>query len=649
MLKNGKKNLFISNDTFNFFVDKIKSIIYTQDELGNIKNNNDTKIKFYTNNFDIQNKKYFGSFVCEGTIENINSAISTTTNKNIKNAYFTFDKHYEENVEIPTKKIEQKENKLKFGVNFTYNKYVKRYEQFLDINKNLSEKSLPDYYQIVEEYYKANSDKEFKNIDPLIAYNNPQNNIDLNFVNKFIVKNYFDSKIGLKNEYFSLDKYLNNFNVVKDRFPFYCNIYIDAHDRAPNGFAQFFHDNRLFKELLLFIDSNNNNEKIYSKSEENVIFNSNIKTTVINDIFKQKVIDLTSPDVLYSFFSRVDEKYKNFLDIKQNNESYSEVIGYKLAKFDGLGLNSEPLEETFIPNITEYSYEIIDSQIKYDKNYKYKLVSLVMVIGNEYEYTSIEKLNDTSLKATFVDEPKIYIYQIDSAEFTNRLLDKPPVEPEVEFLPYLTANSKIKINFTNKPQVVRKTPIPFSENESIQYQKFISLQNSFDGKINFKNDELYTQIFIYRLEKEPKNIDEFFNNLTYAIQIDNEETITFQDTIDLNKKYYYIFRSLDDHGHISNPTDVFEVNLSEGKILSKVINIDLNPKQSFKPFRKFLKISPSTGQKIASNIGLSGASLGVNSDSLWNKNFKIRLISKNSNKKIDLNVSFGYETINNKR
>ena len=126
------------------------------------------------------------------------------------------------------------------------------------------------------------------------------------------------------------------------------------------------------------------------------------------------------------------------------------------------------------------------------------------------------------------------------------------------------------------------------------------------------------------------------------------------DFIEPNQKYYYIFRAVDKHGHISNPTTIYEVELvkQDGSVYSLISVVDEfaeSPKASTKSMRRYLHIKPNTENSFIDRIALGEraeakdierVNLGIGDERIWGKKFKIRLTSKNSGKKIDFNLNF---------
>jgi len=165
------------------------------------------------------------------------------------------------------------------------------------------------------------------------------------------------------------------------------------------------------------------------------------------------------------------------------------------------------------------------------------------------------------------------------------------------------------------------------------------------------------------MEMPPEKIEDFASSLRSIVQTDvNRKTIqkatsaSFVDTLDPNKDYYYTFRAIDIHGKTSNPTDVYKVQLvdNDGAIypLIEIYEIKENkPQKPAKSGKKLINIEPILSQTLIdfskSQIGdgstaknVSSVFLGQENESVFGERFKIRLISKQTGRKIDLNVNY---------
>lgn len=66
-----------------------------------------------------------------------------------------------------------------------------------------------------------------------------------------------------------------------------------------------------------------------------------------------------------------------------------------------------------------------------------------------------------------------------------------------------------------------------------------------------------------------------------AVSNTNASTGEFVDYISSNKKYYYTFRMVDVHGHVSNPTEIYEIELvnDEGSVYLNKRIVELAPRE----------------------------------------------------------------------
>ena len=123
-----------------------------------------------------------------------------------------------------------------------------------------------------------------------------------------------------------------------------------------------------------------------------------------------------------------------------------------------------------------------------------------------------------------------------------------------------------------------------------------------------------------------------------------------------NKKYWYVFRSIDVHGHRSYPSPVYEVEMVDDKgsvyMLMKVVEFkDKSMKTVSDKFKRLMHLRPSISQSVLNSDAIAGLgsvvgvsssnlTLGVEDESLWGQTFRIRLTSRKTGRKVDLKVKF---------
>ena len=71
-----------------------------------------------------------------------------------------------------------------------------------------------------------------------------------------------------------------------------------------------------------------------------------------------------------------------------------------------------------------------------------------MVLGNAYKYTSSE-VKDRTVELGVENNAKWMLFKVKLNQFTNRVIDRPPVFPDVDIIPYKGVNNKILLSLNN--------------------------------------------------------------------------------------------------------------------------------------------------------------------------------------------------------
>jgi len=289
-------------------------------------------------------------------------------------------------------------------------------------------------------------------------------------------------------------------------------------------------------------------------------------------------------------------------------------------------------------------------------------------------------INADYFQIDVVTKPTVDLIKSHLFDFNGSVLDDPPMTPDVNFVPYIGVDNKIIINmnsqigeYTNKPVILNSEDSEFID--SLREARGLPS----DSPIRYRTDDETSAFEIYRTQEKPTSYEDFSNSLrdfVSTIQKSAFEAIypwshSYKDTLTPNEEYYYMIRSVDMHNHKSYPSPVYKIKMvnDSGAIYPLVEVIEMKPtpkpKQNFKEFKKFLQIVPAfpqmqidydgsnliTGNGKIVNKAPADASevvLGIENprlfgDSTSGQTFKIRLISKHTGKKLDLNVTFKVE------
>jgi len=386
-----------------------------------------------------------------------------------------------------------------------------------------------------------------------------------------------------------------------------------------------------------------------------------VKESDIGQFLQNKLNIFANADFTFIFDinQRVDNKSRTFLEVLNNDGEYSEVIGYHLKKYNGN--TADLIQEWYLPNTGETKFNWIDTQIKYNKSYTYKLDPIILTFATDYKILNVSQ-NANKIYINFSNKPAIKVYILRSdinnarttigATYTNKLLDYPPIEPEIELVPYIGVHNKIKINLNTSIGLKTVSAISFSPLEETINSEIRTAQNKDTNSdiLTFQADEPSDFMEIYRIEFKPKTYNDFINNKIVTLQTNGSAGASYVDTIDSNKKYYYIARSLDYHRNTSNPTPIYELEIinDNGLIIPNIKIVDFdkgeNNRQQIKSFKRYLKIQPSTTHRMVNTIKTNenDIQLGELDVTPWNKNFKVRITSKSTGRKLDVNFKFKY-------
>tara|TARA_R110000744_G_scaffold1529_9_gene5426 strand:+ start:327 stop:4079 length:3753 start_codon:yes stop_codon:yes gene_type:complete len=282
------------------------------------------------------------------------------------------------------------------------------------------------------------------------------------------------------------------------------------------------------------------------------------------------------------------------------------------------------------------------------------------------ELTTIKDSNNKlAIVGTYL-YPRAHIYETPYFEEQYvTILDKPPIPPIVNFYPYKDVENSLLITFENQTGDYEDIPVSILPADGQVFQNIRAAQRRQwkDGQGNyaipaleFKSDDFASEYQVFRIkDNKPSSYEDFSNSLYQIVNV--RERTAFVDKLESNVKYYYVFRTIDLHQNLSNPSYLYEVEMVENSGASfpliSVVDFATPPKDlNSRFFNRYLKIEPILAQKIIneqkSGISANGAGigekkpvLGIREESIWNqKKFKFRIKSVNTGKAMDLNIKF---------
>ena len=358
---------------------------------------------------------------------------------------------------------------------------------------------------------------------------------------------------------------------------------------------------------------------------------------------------------------------------------HQEQVFYRIDKKLKLNTGGDPVQSFYMVNTSKQELlEWLDTQVKYGEEYLYEVYTYSLVLATEYKYTNLEFLHnkaksdiygrflptdpnyDTGTPIAKIDMeyyPYFLLVEQPYFSFSGVILDSPPVPPEVEFVSFIGQNDHIMINIHSNTGDFLEEGIYFNEEE----RKYHDQIRNTDGKIRFKNDDGIAAFEIRRTELYPESWVDFGENVRIQTSSHGAYAVSFFEQMEMNKKYYYIFRSVDKHGHKSNPSPIYEVELigeQRGFFFLSVKTVPLKKadnKQLTKMVRKYIQINPDVLQSIIDYENSTGfhvngkktmsandiyPKLGVQTQSVFGRDYKLRITSKKTGKKIDVNFRY---------
>lgn len=404
---------------------------------------------------------------------------------------------------------------------------------------------------------------------------------------------------------------------------------------------------------------------------------------------RNRFIDkINSVKMLSELRKILNSKIRNYDDIINSRPSESFFVGYKIEKF----LDNDAT----LPIQTYYTtdHNFVDTQLKYGRKYIYKTKILIGIVGSSYSYSDVRlSRNDIEMENIsgeivqiqpdgFVDiasekyrayvdvtiKPSFQIleFQIDVDEVA--FVDSPVLPPQVNF--HNQSNRK-SVEFFFSPMFTRVESVTSeSEEETIralvavfeQDKRIVDLLRISKGES--VRPEYFTGVYeIYRTKTPPKSEKDFINS--YIASVDdstglvyprdtmglspktyNNKNGYFEDKIRPNTKYYYVFRCLTYHGTPSNFTNPYEIELindSNGyKISVNEYKYPISESMTKEVMMKrLLKIVPNPERLFFSDSNKNSYKLDFGNMVEKGRvtKFKIRITSKHTGKKIDINLN----------
>ena len=461
-----------------------------------------------------------------------------------------------------------------------------------------------------------------------------------------------------------------------------------------------------------------------------------------------KVIDGTK-DLMKSYMSEFDPNdpttsidirngtYRFFNKLYNPNLKFNEVLAYKVEKIggqvDGDSSTQNVIQKFWVFNSPDAPEDIsiFDSQVKYGKDYTYKITAYTLVLTHKYKYDDFRitkqigtgdylsetdgreyclqfydtetnmvapqlfasndlTLSDTDPRRTVVSgmnslapnsveisrhpqlldfhlyfEPCFKLIEVPVYQKTIKVMDSPC--NSINVVPFHFIDNSNRVGFQVNQESFIKRPYP-------EIIDSVDLKNKMDYLATkdlhlFNTVELISQsparyIEMYRTKNKPNSFADFKDSLvaTVDLRIKNEhynfKNKMVSDQINPNTLYYYVFRFVNENGIPGPLSQIIQCELvNDGgytyALFDTVDSSEFNPNQvttNSLSVKKIMQLDPNIRQLYFDDSDvdyedyahnqIDSLIVGTSDSQIWDKKFKIRLTSKKTSKKIDLNVSY---------
>ena len=309
------------------------------------------------------------------------------------------------------------------NINDSFKDFDKKFDQLITLDDNINfnnDAQLED----LSEYYKQYSEKyDNVSVDILQTYKNQFGNVITTFKDQETYdilnnnKSFFPMSIELKfskeekNQFFDLLKELNfeydSFSsFIKDKVFTSDDKFLQTFWQTSlkvfgdNSSLDYFTSNHFQQDFDEWFKEYIQNEPQNVSIQQDINLNRNV--SYIGGPTVQVELNVSNQSDLFDYLVKTNVNYKyrdilinnfrNFKDIVNGKLSNSDVIFFRIEKRDKITNNF--IQNIYIPNIPNIDVmSYVDTQVKYGKEYSYKIYATNLVYGTKYSYSLKDSKN----------------------------------------------------------------------------------------------------------------------------------------------------------------------------------------------------------------------------------------------------------------
>jgi len=367
----------------------------------------------------------------------------------------------------------------------------------------------------------------------------------------------------------------------------------------------------------------------------------------------------------------IDSQVKYGEDYTYTVYAYVMTVGTKY-QFSDLALSRQLCT---LSTGTEYGLELYDPSTGDTVDTLFPMSALAGDLASEAQISS-ESPRVAEFYLNY--EPSVKLIEIPLYTKTITVLDNPSNSTNIYPYQQIDASQKIGFNLYYESFLKKTIPSSITSQDSEMLEKYrISNDLLSNSKIENESVSRPRYVEIYRILTMPTKYSDFDNNLVTTLDLlepnalqANSSTIIapprtqtytnifYNEKIRVNQKYYYLFRILNEQRSLSHLSEIYEAQLvDDGGFNYSLFNVfyesDLEENTFVEPsknFTKLIHLKPNVQHlfldtsEVDYNVGaysqLTNVVVGDAEDLIWGKTFKVRLTSKKTGKKIDLNITY---------
>lgn len=378
----------------------------------------------------------------------------------------------------------------------------------------------------------------------------------------------------------------------------------------------------------------------------------------ISDRFVNQIMTIRMISEIRDFINLNSRKYSEIIGFKNDGENcISFVMGYKIEKFLDRAIGA-PIQ-TYYTNDKKF----YDTQLKYGRKYIYRTSALVCVLGSSYKYSSTFISNEEDEMVSSDGEQINYL----PPGFENIYQEKYKAYVDVEVSPSFQILEIVideeEVEFRDMPIAPPQVFFYGDPRKSVTKFFLSPMYEDVEGIDDKIKMEYFTGIYeIYRMDRMPTEMTEMEDNFLTSIDdfsqlvfldnpdinaFDSDNTNgSFEDVLIPNQKYYYAFKTVTFNGEKSAFSDIYEIEVlqksDEYELSVSEFLPEIHKQYTFeKDFKRIIKITPNIERLFFTSF-TDLQNWKLDDGRMLNKNqttkFKLRITSKHTGKKIDINL-----------